>query len=107
MSVYKRGEKGVFYMNFTVDGVRVFKSTQKFNKKEAKQVEAIERQKLMVEATITPQERNAKMLLEDAIKQVNEAKWKNNKDTRGPGLRCRRLLELYLSPRLTKRLWLN
>jgi hypothetical protein len=40
MSVYKRGDKGVFYMNFTVNGVRVFKSTGKNTKREAKQVEA-------------------------------------------------------------------
>ena len=40
MSVYKRGDKGVFYMNFTVDGVRVTRSTGKFTKKEAKLVEA-------------------------------------------------------------------
>ena len=46
MSVYKRGDKGVFYMNFTVNGTRVFRSTGKFTKKEAKHVEALERQKL-------------------------------------------------------------
>jgi hypothetical protein len=40
MSVYKRGDKGVFYMNFTVNGVRVFKSTGKNAKRKAKQVEA-------------------------------------------------------------------
>ena len=27
MSVYKRGEKSVFFMDFTVYGTRVFKST--------------------------------------------------------------------------------
>lgn len=37
MSVYKRGTKGVFFMNFTVNGQRVFKSTGKYTKKEAKQ----------------------------------------------------------------------
>jgi hypothetical protein len=37
MSVHKRGEKGVFYMNFTINGQRVFKSTGKFTKNEAKQ----------------------------------------------------------------------
>jgi len=78
MSVYKRGDKGVFYMNFTVNGIRVFKSTGKFTKKEAKHVEALERQKLLSEATMTPQEKAAKMLLSDAIKQVYEHKWKKN-----------------------------
>jgi len=83
MSVYKRGDKGVFYMNFTVNGVRVFKSTGKFTKKEAKHVEALERQKLLSEATMTPQEKAAKMLLLDAVEQVYEEKWKNNKDALG------------------------
>ena len=94
MSVYKRGDKGVFYMNFTVNGVRVFKSTGKFTKREAKQVEAMERQKLLDQEKLTPQERNAKMLLEDAFKQVYEAKWKNNKDTHGPEARSKRIIEL-------------
>ena len=66
-------------MNFTVNGTRVFKSTGKYTKKEAKQAEANERQRMLTEVTLTPQERNASMLLEDAIKQVHESKWKNNK----------------------------
>ena len=83
MAVYKRGTKGVFYMNFTVNGQRVFKSTGKYTKKEARQAEANERQRLLNEASMSPQERNANMLLEEAIKQVHEGKWKNNKDQRG------------------------
>lgn len=79
-AVYKRGEKGVFYMNFTVNGVRVFRSTGKFTKREAKQVEAIEKQKLLNEASMSPQERAAKMLLLDAIQVVYDAKWKHGKD---------------------------
>lgn len=79
-AVYKRGEKGVFYMNFTVNGVRMFRSTGKFTKREAKQVEAIEKQKLMNEATMSPQERAAKMLLLDAVQVVYDAKWKHGKD---------------------------
>ena len=70
MSVYKRGDKGIFYMNFTVNGQRIFKSTGKFSKKEAKQVEANERQKMLNEASMTPQEKVAKMLLSEGIKQV-------------------------------------
>lgn len=102
MSVYKRGAKNVFYMNFTINGVRVFKSTGKFTKKEAKQAEANEKQKIMNEVTMTPQERNACMLLEDAIKQVFEGKWKNNKDSIGPTTRCKRLLELLGNVPLSK-----
>jgi len=81
MSVYKRGDKGVSYMNFTVNGVRVFKSTGKFTKKEAKQVEALERHKMMSEASLTPQERAAKMQLLDAIDMVYEARWKYIRDS--------------------------
>jgi integrase len=93
VSVYKRGEKGVFYMNFTVNGVRVFKSTQKFTKKEAKQVEANERQKMLNEATMTPQEKAAKVLLSEAVEQVFEGKWKNNKDAKGSYGRGLKLVE--------------
>src|SRR5512138_141057 len=94
MAVYKRGDKGVFYMNFTVNGVRVFKSTGKFTKREAKQVEALERQKLIDQEKMTPQERHAKTTLEDAAKQVFEGKWRHNKDTHGPEARCARIIEL-------------
>ncbi|WP_224984492.1 tyrosine-type recombinase/integrase [Geomonas agri] len=80
MAVYKRGEKGVFYMNFTVGGVRIFKSTGKFTKREAKQVEANERQKLMDEASLSPQERAGRMLLLEAIDVVYEVRWKHTKD---------------------------
>jgi len=43
MAVYRSGAKKVFYMNFTVNGVRVTRSTGKFTKKEAKLVEAVRR----------------------------------------------------------------
>jgi integrase len=93
MSVYKRGDKGVFYMNFTVNGVRVFRSTGKFTKKEAKQVEALEKHKVLNEASLTPQERAAKILLSDAVEQVYENKWKNNKDAQGSYRRGWKLVE--------------
>jgi integrase len=81
MSVYKRGDKGMWYMNFTVNGQRVFRSTGKFTKKEAKQVEAMEKQKLLDEAKMTPQERAAKMTLQEAIDKVLEERWNNTKDS--------------------------
>jgi len=80
MSVYTRGDKGVFYMNFTVLGVRVFKSTGKFTKKEAKLVEAVEKKKLMEEGTLSPREKRARLKLSEAIKKVYDGRWKNNKD---------------------------
>lgn len=94
MAVYKRGAKGVFYMNFTINGVRVFKSTGKFIKKEAKLVEALEKKKLMDEESMTPQERAAKTLLSEAIKQVYEGRWKSNKDGEFSHNRALRILEL-------------
>lgn len=94
MSVYKRGDKGVFYMNFTVNGVRVFKTTGKFTKKEAKQVEALERQKMMEKGKLTPQEKAASTLLSEALKQVNQARWKGNKDSKGPERKINRIIEL-------------
>lgn len=94
MAVYKRGAKNVFYMNFSINGVRVFKSTGKFTKKEAKQAEAMERQKIMNEASMSPQEKAAKMLLSDAVEHVYNTRWKNTKDANGAHRRALRLVEL-------------
>jgi integrase len=94
MSVYKRGDKAVFYMNFTVNGVRIFKSTGKFTKKEAKHAEAMERQKLMEQASLTPQELSARTLLSEAIEQVHQTRWKNNKDGKQSRARALRLIIL-------------
>jgi len=54
MAVYKRVAKNVFNMNFTVNGVRVFRSTGQDTKKEAKQVQAMEKQTLSDDAIATP-----------------------------------------------------
>ena len=89
MSVYKRGTKGVFYMNFIVGGVRVTKSTGKFTKKEAKLVEAVEKKRMMVDGSLSPREKAARMLLSAAILKTYDEKWKDNKD----GIKSRRLAE--------------
>lgn len=89
MSVYKRGDKQVFYMNFTVDGVRVTRSTGKFTKKEAKLVEAVEKKRMMVDGTLSPRERAARMPLSIAIEKVYNERWKDNKD----GLKSQRIAE--------------
>lgn len=80
MSVYKRGDKGVFYMNFTVDKVRVTRSTGKFTKKEAKLVEAVEKKRMMVDGALSPREKAARMPLSIAIQKVYDERWKDNKD---------------------------
>ena len=92
MSVYKRGAKNVFYMNFTISGVRVFRSTGKFTKKEAKLVEAVEKKKLIDDAALSPREKKARIKLSDAIKKVYDERWKGNKD----GLKSQRIAERVL-----------
>jgi integrase len=89
MAVYKRGDKQVFYMNFTVDGVRVTRSTGKFTKKEAKLVEAVEKKRMMVDGALSPREKAARMLLSKAIQKVYDERWKDNKD----GLKSQRIAE--------------
>lgn len=89
MAVYKRGDKAVFYMNFTVDGVRVSRSTGKFTKKEAKLVEAVEKKRMMVDGALSPRERAARMLLSIAIQKTYDERWKDNKD----GFKAKRLAE--------------
>ncbi len=89
MSVYKRGTKAVFYMNFIVNGVRVTRSTGKFTKKEAKLVEAVEKKRMMVDGSLSPREKAARMLLSAAILKTYDERWKDNKD----GDKARRLAE--------------
>ena len=50
MSVYKRGK--VFVMDFVVNGQRVFKSTGKSTKKEAKLIEVAEKRVISNKATV-------------------------------------------------------
>ena len=89
MSVYKRGDKKVFYMNFTVGGVRVTRSTGKFTKKEAKLVESVEKKRMMVDGALSPREKAARMLLSIAIQKTYDERWKDNKD----GLKSQRIAE--------------
>jgi integrase len=89
MSVYKRGAKGVFYMNFIVEGIRVSRSTGKFTKKEAKLVEAVEKKRMMVDGALSPREKAARMPLSIAIQKTCDERWKDNKD----GLKSQRIAE--------------
>jgi integrase len=88
MSVFKRGR--IWYTDFVANGVRVCKSTKKHTKREAKQFEASERTKLLTEA---PQQKAAKLLLQEAIEQTYDTKWKNNKDGMGSYRRATKLLD--------------
>jgi integrase len=80
MSVYKRGK--VFYMNFTVNGQRIFKSTGKSTKREAREVEAAERKRVLKQQGQSVQRNVGATLLRDAIEQTYEAKWRYGKDSR-------------------------
>ena len=94
MSVYKRGTKGVFYMNFTVNGVRIFRSTGKFTKKEAKIIEAVEKKKMMDEAVLSPRDKRARMKISEAIKKVYDERWRDNKDGDGSFRNAEIVMEL-------------
>ena len=49
MSLYKRGNKKVFYMILIIARVSLTRSTGKFTKKEARLVEAVEKKWMMVD----------------------------------------------------------
>jgi len=88
MSVFKRGK--VFYTDFVINGVRVCKSTGKHTKREAKQVEAQERLKVL---SGEQKQKSVKLSLKDAIDQTYDAKWKHNKDGMGSYRRALGLTE--------------
>ena len=88
MSVFKRGN--IFYTDFVINGQRVCKSTGKTTKREAKHVEALERQKLL---SGTKEQLVSKVTLQFAVEHVYDTKWKNNKDGMGSYRRARLLLE--------------
>lgn len=94
MSIHKRGKQGIYYFNFTINGKKYFRSTGCTSKREAKQVEHTERQRLMKEVKLSPQEKAARTTLKDAIEITYNSKWKNNKDATGTYRKALRLLEL-------------
>jgi len=88
MSVFKRGS--IFYTDFIINGVRVCKSTGKTSKREAKNFESMERQKLL---SGTKELKASMITLMTAIDIVYDQKWKNNKDGMGSYRRARLLME--------------
>ncbi len=80
MTVTKRGKKGIYYMEFMINGKRILKSTGKYGKREATLVEVAEKQRILHQANLTPQEKLAQTLLQDAADHVYETNWKYNKD---------------------------
>ena len=81
-------------MNIVVNGIRVAKSTGKLTKKEAKQFEALERQKQIDEANATPQQRAAKTMLSEVVKELYDVRWKYNKDSVNSLARAERVVEI-------------
>lgn len=94
MAVYRRNNGKVFYMNFTVKGQRVFRSTGQTTKREARLAEAAEKQKLLNNIQVTPQEDRANTLLADAVDIVYDAKWQYGKDSIRSYRKGTRLVEL-------------
>jgi len=94
MSIHKRGQKGIYYFNFTINGKKYFRSTGTTSKREAKQVEHTERQRLLKEVKLSPQEKTARTTLKDAIEITYNSKWKNNKDATGTYRKAQRLLDI-------------
>lgn len=81
MTVYRRQGSKIFTANFTINGKRYSFSTGCMTKREAKAYEAAERQKLLKQTKLTPQEQNAQTQLLDAIEKVYEQRWKHTKDS--------------------------
>lgn len=81
MTVYRRGKGKTFYMNFTVNGQRVCRSTGVTSKRSAHAIEAAERQKVLKQSRLSPQEQRSQIRLLDAVDQVYEARYKYGKDS--------------------------
>ncbi|UFS69494.1 site-specific integrase [Geomonas sp. RF6] len=94
MSVYRRSKNGVFYMDYVYKGMRVYKTTGKYTKRDAKLIEAADKQRLRDEATLPPVEKSSRLLLSEAVEQTHEAKWKANKDAVGTYRRAQGLIGL-------------
>lgn len=93
MGIIKRGNKGMFYCDFIINGKRVAKCTGAFTKKEALRFEALEKQKLLSDQKLSPQERSSNTLLSDAIAQVYQSRWKTNKSGEFTHSRALRIME--------------
>lgn len=102
MSLYRRGNNPVWYMNIIIGDERINKSTGKTNKKEAQMVEALERHNLLQEKTLTARDKLARTLLSEAVKQVYETRWKNNKDGKQSKARAERIVEVLGDPPVGK-----
>jgi hypothetical protein len=70
-------------MDYMYKGIRVYKSTGKYTKRDAKLAEAADKQRLHQEVSYAPQNMQVAVTLSKAIEQTYEAKWKTNKDAVG------------------------
>ena len=89
-------------MNIIIGDERINKSTGKTNKKEAQMVEALERHNLKQEKTLTAREKLARTLLSEAVKQVYQTRWKNNKDGKQSKARAERIVQVLGDPPVGK-----
>lgn len=95
MSLYKRN--GVWYMDFTMYGVRVAKSTGTSNRRKAEQLEKAAK-KAFREKMLDPKSEALKnrispeMKLSEAFKKTYEQKWKENKDGKSTYARTKKIV---------------
>lgn len=87
-------------MDFVIDGVRTVKSCRTTSKKEAKHLEVLERQKVLSDSKLSPEQKSSKLSLHQAIEEVYDVRWKLNKDSKGTLQRATRLADLMGNPRL-------
>ena len=80
MSVYQRGKKKVYYMDFSYLGVRVHESTEKTDKTEAEFVEAKRKLKIKEEATLPPYQRTEQITLGQAVDRCYADRWAATRD---------------------------
>lgn len=95
MSVYPRGKKAVYYMDFTMYGKRVLKSTGKYNAWAARLVEAEERKRIEEEIRNPSlvQQRRA-LTISEALEKCYRERWKDNEDGIGSYNKAKKIAEI-------------
>jgi hypothetical protein len=91
MSVYPRGKRKVYYMNFTLYGIRVFKSTGKYTQHAALLAEAAEKEK--IEREVRTGKKEEKVKLSVALEKCFNERWKNKADGERQKGRVQRLID--------------
>lgn len=95
MSVYPRGKKGVYYMDFTLYGKRVLKSTGKYTAWAARLEEAKERERIEQEMKNPSLIQVRRVLtLDEAIEKCYKERWVDNEDGLGSYSKAKKIAEI-------------